>query len=171
MHTQGRLFNTVLHVSLSVFFGIAGILTIVIPWSNALQVKLTTLISLYPVLLSFCGAAMLAVGIMLFLLSRGSYRQYYHLKGGSRAVTIDEKVIRHYLDIYWQELLPGHDVVTEIEINGSQLHITADLPAFPFERQNSLLERIQTEVDQLLSETMKLGQELKLSISFHPDPV
>ncbi|MBJ7449289.1 MAG: hypothetical protein JHC93_02895 [Parachlamydiales bacterium] len=113
------------------------------------------------------GAGLCTLGmILLATLYRTGRSRYYNIRMGKRQIDVTEVVVQKIIGRYWKKRFPGQEVHTEILIKRNSIHIIAELPAFPYGEQKNILEKIETDLEQILEDTLGYHQEFVLNVSF-----
>ena len=166
----GRFFYKAINYIIGTFFSILGIFNLILPWSSFLQKSLTKFIMGNTLLLSFFGLAFLLMGIAIFAYTFFRARpRYLHVQTGPQAVSIDEKLVHQYLDIYWKEHFPTSSIPFNLHIKKRALHIYADLPALPLSEQKMFLEGVKHDFSDLFQHVLGYPYDIHLFASFQKE--
>lgn len=153
------------------FFLLLGVIGIILPWSPNVRTELIMFILENSIAISLFGFVFLVLGITLLInLSSITKRRYYYVRGGQRAIIVDEAILQHYLESYWKELFPLHDVPHHLVIKKNKIRIIADLPYTETDERKPLLDRIQDELGDILNRVLGYSQELVLAVNFQTKP-
>lgn len=149
------------------FFLLLGVIGMLLPWSPNVRTELIMFILENSIAISLFGFVFVIVGMTLLInLSSITKRRYYYVRSGHRAIIVDEAILHHYLESYWKQLFPRHDVPHHLVIKKNKIRIVADLPyAHPDERK-PILDRIQDELQDILTRVLGYSQELVLAVNF-----
>lgn len=152
---------------IALFFILLGIIGIILPWSSSMQSLAVSLILENSLLIFLFGLSFLAIGIATVVnILLNARRRYYHFKVSGQTVSVDTTLIQSYLQKYFKELFPNIDVPFQLEVKKNKLFITADLPYVAKNDQDALLERMRTELRELLSDFLGYKHQFHLSASF-----
>lgn len=156
---------------ISLFFILLGIIGIILPWSSSMQSLAVTLILENSLLIFLFGFSLLAIGIATAVnILLNAKRHYYHFKVSGQTVSVDTALIQNYLQKYFKELFPETEVPYQLQVKKNKLHITVDLPYIAKNDQDALLERMRTELRELLSDFLGYRHPFHLSASFQSLP-
>ncbi len=153
---------------LALFFVFLGCLAILVPWSSSVRDLIAHVLLEGRITLFIFGVIFVAVGCWLVgYLLKASRRRRYYIKAGSVSVSIDEKVIDKYLQVYLKERMPGVHVRSRAELRDDhRLHIGLRLPPVPSDKQRSLVEEIEGEVRDLLARVCGYHKPFHLTATF-----
>lgn len=162
-----NLFYALIGLLFALFLLGIGLFVFMIPKADDFRALALQLFGERSTLLSYVGFGLMLVGILLLIaLYAINRRRNYSLKIGKNFVTVDEGVIQKYADQYWKELFAGAEVHTEVRLWKNQIHLAAELPSTPFEKQKELLQKIEYDLGDLFSKVLDYHENLSLSISF-----
>lgn len=156
---------------LGVFFFLIGLFSIILPWSSFLQQAATDLIVNHTLILSLfgIGLALMGISIAVYAILNIS-RRYAYIKIGERSVSLDETLIKQYLQDYWTKKLPNVQVPFYLSIRKNSIQIVADLPPMAEEVQDSFLEKIQNDFSDLFDKRLGYPNEVHLVAHFQTEP-
>lgn len=104
----GRFFYLAISFILGAFFFVLGIFGIILPWFPRLKTAAVEFIVEHTLILSLFGLGFALIGLSIVIYALLSSRRHYtEIRTGAYAVTLDENVIRHYLESYWEERFPN----------------------------------------------------------------
>jgi hypothetical protein len=66
-------------------------------------------------------------------------------------------------------VFPNSEVPCSVSFKNNQLHITADLPYVPLEKQKGLIEQMQADVTDIFTRLLGYRAEYLFSLSFQED--
>ena len=159
--------NTSLTLILALFFILLGGFTFILTFSSSLQANLLDLIRNNFWILFLFGLGFVLIGITLSAYSVLTHRKsYLKTKTGSNLTLISENVIHTYLESYFEKLFPEQRIPFRFLIKKKKMQVIADLPFFPLEEQKNLLNLIESDLSEILSEKIGYTESLELILSF-----
>jgi len=151
----------------AIFFLLLGIFAVMVPWVPALKVSIIRFLQENSIVISLFGFAFLIVGTAIVInIILGTKRRYYHVKSGQNAVSVDENLIKGYLETYFHDLFPGQEIPSHLVIKQNKIHVMADLPTIPMEEQKDILEKIEKDLGEVFTTVLGYRNEFYLNISF-----
>lgn len=154
---------------IAIFFVCLGIIGAILPWSTGLRTDIIEFILANSIAISLFGFGFIIIGgTMILNMVLSSKKKYYHERIGSNLVTIDQTVIEHYLQSYWERLYPLQDIPTKLSIRKNKIKITADLPYKPRNEQEEVIAQIKQDLREIFTKILGYPHEFSLSLSFHP---
>jgi hypothetical protein len=166
MRLSSKALNAVLNLLIALFFLLLAGFAFVLPWAPYFRRLTVEPLLANPLLMTLSGIIFLFMGgiILMSILSQRS--QYYLIKRGKHSVTVDETVIKRYVKEYLGMHFPEHEVFLVVMLKDNKIHITADLPYVPYEKQRPILDEVQDDLAALLKKVLSYHEELFLSVSF-----
>lgn len=143
-----------------------GVILVFLPWIAAFRQGFIELLLTNKAILMLLGVAISSIGSLLLINTINQRHHYYHVSKGNRAITVDNTVINQYLHTYWQNLFPNKKINSDVLIKKNSLHIVAELPDCPFEKQDELLKKIEDDLTDLFNQILDYKKKLTLSIHF-----
>lgn len=166
----GRFFYLSIGFVVGSFFFIMGMFSIILPWSSFLQKITVQFILENTLVLSLFGLGFVLVGISIVIYTLlNTRRRYIFIRTGANAITLDENVVRQYLEAYWQEHFPMSHVPFQLTFKKHALQIIADLPFIPVSEQKSFLEGVKHDFGDLFGRLLGFPQDIHLIASFQAD--
>jgi len=165
------MFYSLISFFIALFFMLIGIVGVMIPWSINVKTLLTQFIFEDSLAISLFGFAFFLIGIAMiidFLIN--AQRRHYTISSLKATTTVDEQVIKGYLNTYWKQLFPNSEIPCQLIMKENKIHISVDLPYLPIQVQKPLLERIRKELIGLFSQILGYKEEFFLSASFQKQP-
>lgn len=158
---------TILSVILAAFFGIVGIIGIVIPWSPQIRTDIIQFILEDFIAISLFGFGFLIIGLVIIInLILSTKKRYYYLRSSRQFVALDEAIFQEYISGYWRKIFPNSEVAHRIELKKNKLYISADLPYIPQAQQKLLLEKIRNDLVDLFGKMLGYQGEFFLTTNF-----
>lgn len=155
---------------IALFFIMLGVIASLIPWFPAMRTDLIQFLLENSIAIFLFGMAFLVIGVVMVVnIILSTKRHYYEFTVGNNTVKVDEDLIQKYLQNYFQDQFPTQEVPCRLTIKQNRLHITADLPYVPSTKRNLLVEKIQQDLKDLLSEHLGYNDDYYLSASFQTD--
>lgn len=152
---------------IAVFLILLGLFAIFLPWFPALRNGIALFITENSFAIFFFGATLMLIGIATIAgIVYGSKRRYYSIKSGPHQITLTDSVFLDYLVSYWKNIFPKADVPCTVKIKNNQVHVTADLPYIPLEKQKGLIEQMQRDVTEIFTRYLGYRAEYCFSVSF-----
>lgn len=164
---MSKLFYSLISFVIALFFILIGIVGVMIPWSINVKTLLTKFIFEDSLAISLFGFAFFLIGLAMiadFFLSLR--RRHYTISSLKATTTVDEVVIKGYLDTYLKQLFPKNEIPCQLTMKENKIHISVDLPYLPIQEQKPLLERIRKELIGLFAQILGYRDEFFLSASF-----
>jgi len=91
---------------------------------------------------------------------------YYQVKMGPLACSVHPSIIQSYIEKYWQEAIPNHQIATSISINKNQvLEIDLHLPIMK-EDEEVFLEKTEKEIGKLLLDQLQYDKSFILTVHY-----
>ncbi|MBS0605218.1 MAG: hypothetical protein JSS60_09330 [Verrucomicrobia bacterium] len=115
---------------------------------------------------SLIGYLILGCGVLLlvgfYTMNRGTY---YRVKMGRKEMQVDPAVIRSYVDVYWKQAFPEHDLSVDVGVSSEQkLELFVELPLQDLEKQKVILEKAEIELGRILHKQIGYKKEFVLSV-------
>lgn len=167
-----QFFYSLISFIVSLFFILFGIICMMVPWDPSIRTIVLLFIlenSITIVLFGF-GFFLIGVSVITYLLQSFRKRTYY-VRTDARAICIEEGVIQSYIQSFWKNAYPSHEIPHRFTIRKNKLYLFADLPYSPPLQQKDIVERIQNELGALLRTTVGYHHDLHLSLSFQNSKV
>ncbi len=114
---------------------------------------------------SLIGYFILGCGVFLligFCVMHGGIYYRVKMKGGD--LLVDPVVIRSYVDEYWKNAFPDHDLSVEVSVSNQALEMFVELPLLSEENQEAFLEKAEVELAQILQKRLGYYKEFSLSV-------
>lgn len=160
------LYST-LSVVIGFFFILLGILAILLPWSPDIRTEIIQFFLENSVAISLFGFVFIIVGVILVLeVYLNMRRKNYYVRQGKKTIIIDEDVMKNYLQSYWKQTYPKQEVSSRLLIKKNRIKIVAELPFVPKLEQQSLVEHIQEDLQDIFSRILGYSHDLVLVASF-----
>lgn len=163
----GRFFYLTISWIVGAFFFLIGLFGIILPWSDYLQRAATELVLHHTLMLSLFGLGFTLIGLSVVtyaILNAG--KRYAFVRTGNRAVVLDEALIEQYLEKYWKETFPHHQIPFYITIRKRSIQIVADLPATPEADQDRFLSKIQEDFADIFGRMLGYPNEVHFIAHF-----
>jgi hypothetical protein len=168
----GRFFHLAISFIIGSFFFIMGAFGIILPWSPFLQKVSTQFILEHTLILSLFGIGFVLIGLSIVIYTLINTRhRYVHIRIGENTVSIDEQVIRQYLETYWLEHFPKLHIPFHLSLKKQSLQIIVDLPPLPLAEQKIFLERVKHDFSDLFGRLLGYPYDVHLIASFESDKV
>lgn len=149
------------------FFFFFGLFSAILPWSFSLQNALNHFIAIHYLSLCLYGIALCSIGILIILHTYQKNKHHYvSMCIGKWNVTLDENVVRQYLETYWKKYMPNESIPFSLSFQKRSLHITAEFPPLSLEEQRELLEQIQSDFSDLFGRILGYPHEVHLKARF-----
>jgi hypothetical protein len=166
-----NFFYSIITFIFAILFILVGIVGVMIPWSADIRTGLVQFILEDSLAISLFGFAGIVIGLAMAIhVLLNARRQCYHLRSGNKSVTIDETVVKQYVDLYWKQLFPNNDIPNRLAIKNNIIYIHADFPYLPIEQQRPLLERVRQDLKSRFKKSMGYTEDFHLYASFQPEP-
>ncbi len=166
----GRFLYLALSLIIGSFFSIIGAFSMILPWSPFLQKATTQFILENTLILSLFGLSFVLIGISIVVYTILNTRhRYLNIRTGKNAVTLDENVIRQYLEKYWQEHFPQAQVPFDLALKRHSIQIVAYLPYLPLDEQKTFLEKVKEDFSDLFGRVLGYPQDVHLIASFQTE--
>ena len=163
----GRFFYCAVSFIMGSFFFVVGIFILALPWSSSLRTIATKFITENTTVFSLFGLGFalmgLSIGIYAFLRTRHRYVQIL-IKHNS--FTLDETMIRQYLEAYWHKQFPQSQTFFDLTLKKQAIQIAADLPFIPIAEQHEILEQIKDDFSDLFGRVLGYPYDVHLIASF-----
>lgn len=168
---MGHFFYSLITFIIALFFTMVGVVAVMIPWSTPVRDSLVQFILEDALAISLFGFAFIVIGLAIasYILI-GTKRRYYHIKSKGGATVVDEAVIQQYLDTYWKQLFPKHEIPCRLTLKNNKIHVSVDFPYLPAADQRPLLERVKNDLNKTFTKILGYQEEFYLSASFEPAP-
>jgi len=156
---------------IALFFILIGIVGILIPWSINVRALLAQFIFEDSLAISLFGFAFFFIGLAIAIdIVLNSRRKQYTISSLKAPATVDEEVIKEYLNTYWKQLLPNTETPCHLALKKNKIHISVELPFLPIQEQKPLLERIRKDLIGLFAQILGYRDEFFLTASFKSSP-
>lgn len=166
----GRFLYLAISFLLGLFFLIVGGIGIALPWSDILQIELVQFIYEDKLILPLFGFGLALIGVSLIMYTWWTTKRHYVLiRSGDHAITLNENVIRHYLNSYWEEQFPKHHIPSDLKIKKNAIQIQADFPFLPYSEQKDFLKKIQEDFNDIFGRVLGYPYEIQLIASFQTE--
>lgn len=151
----------------AIFFLLLGIVGIIIPWSSAVRAHFVQFILEDSLFIFLFGLGFVIIGAAIAInVILNAKKKYYEIHTGNNAAIVDESLFQDYLNTYWRQLFPKHEVPNQITLKKNKIHVAADLPYIPISEQKALLERIEKDLNDIFSRIFGYRNEFVITISF-----
>lgn len=152
-------------LALLLFF--LGLIVFIIPWAEPIRNFLIDLIGqdFYPWNLFGIPLMLFGGGLIAYLRSLKG-KKFYTFYLGDLSLEISENVVKNTLESYWKSLFPTQNIPFKMHLGKKQIDIKAELPQMVVENQKILLQKIDRDLKNLLSDRLGLIQKISLEISF-----
>lgn len=158
---------TLVSFVVALFFILLGVIGIILPWSTGIRSDVIQFILENTLALSLFGFGFTIIGLIIAINVFLSFKKkYYYVKTGKQGVAVDELLVHHYLQSYWEQVFPNHEVPTRLIFKKNRIKITADLPYMPRDQQKVCVERVQTDLNDILKRILGYHDALTFSLSF-----
>lgn len=159
--------SLVIHWIVGIFFFLIGTFALFLPWSSFLQRFTLEWIHENTLILSLFGLSFILIGLSIGLYTALQTGQHVlSIRIGNKAISVDEEVIRHYLDDYWHSYFPNAPISYTLQIKKKEIQILADFPSLPLSEQKSFLEKINADLTDLFERIIGYPQTVHLLIHF-----
>lgn len=154
-------------VLIGAFFCFIGGYIFILPWSSSLQEKAIQFALEKTLIPMLYGSGLVLTGILLIIFTLWQLRRrFVQVRIGTLAITLDENVIRNYLDSYWKQYFPTENVFYTLSFKKKALEITAELPHVSYLEQKHILEQIKDDFGDLFSRILGYPYDVHLFASF-----
>jgi hypothetical protein len=151
------------------FFFILGILGIVLPWAPKLRQSTAQFFLDNTLILSLFGLGLLLIGLSIIIYALlNTRKRYLFIRTGKQSVAINKMILQQYLEAYWQQNFPSHQVCFEVNIKKEAIQIIAELPFIPTSEQKDFLEQVKQDLGTLFGQTLGYEKDVHLFASFAP---
>ena len=162
------LYSTV-SVVIGLFFILLGLLGILLPWSPHIRTDFIQFILENSIAISLFGFGFIVIGaIVVIEVYSNMRRKIYYVRRGKKSIIIDEEIMKNYLQSYWKQSYPKQDIPSRLLIKKNRIKIVAELPFVPKLEQESLVEHIQDDLQDIFSRLLGYSHDLVLAASFQP---
>lgn len=166
-----NLLYSCISFAVSIFFILLGIIGLLLPWSDYLRADLVDFILGNSMAISLFGFGFLIIGLAsLIYMIQGLKSRYYYVKVGKKSVIVHEEIIAEYLKTYWRQVFPGQEVSSRIVLKKKNLKLYADLPYVPKEEHQTLMNKIQEELQDIFVNILGYHNPFILALSFKSKP-
>jgi hypothetical protein len=166
-----NLFYSLISLIIAIFFIVVGIICVIIPWSPDVQTGIIQFILNESIALSLFGLTVIVIGLAIVAnIWVNSRKRHYYIRSKDNTVAADEVLVQQYLNIYWKQLFPEHDIPSRLTLKKNKIHVAVDLPYIPLPEQRNLLERIKQELSSVFTKALGYQDEFFLSATFQRQP-
>lgn len=152
---------------IALFFLIFGSIALLLPQFTAVQDAVIHFITHYNWPWHLFGLALCFIAMALFgHIWHINQRRSLTLRKGVYETTIHEGVVDDYLKSYFSKTFPKQEIPYRFLIKKKKIQISADLPYYPKEEQKDLLEKVHSDLSDLMHNFLGYNQMLDLSLSF-----
>lgn len=164
----GSIFFTVVHLFLSLFMVLLGVLIIIIAFSSQWRMALIQFFQEDSIEMVLVGSVIAFIGLFLMVALCFLYKRHMLTitMGEKVKISVDEKAIQKYIAEYWKQLFPSRDVRSTLRIHQNQIYIDVDLPTIKDADYKKLLTEIELGLTHLLEKYFDYREEFHLTISF-----
>lgn len=149
------------------FFILLGILCLILPWSPMIRTDLIEFILANSIAISLYGFGFIVVGLTTVVnLYLSTKRRYTYVRGGTRSIAIHEEIIQQYIASYWKQAFPQHEVPMRLILKRNSVKVIADLPYTPVAERKLFIERIEQDLQDILTRILGYSHEFILALSF-----
>ncbi len=167
-----QIFYRIINFIVAIQFILLGLICLILPRNG--DVRDTTIEILHdsPLFMTILGGGLLVIGLVMltFIMLYGKKRTY-QVRKGRCSITVDEKVFNGYVKEYLDKLFPVGAASHYLIQRKKSLMLYLDIPYIPRPEQESITDKIFDEIALILSEKIGFGDELDLTISFHPPSI
>ena len=165
--SANQLLQSLISSVTAFFFLLLGLMSVLIAMIPGMRLAITQFIMADTFFLPFFGLTLTSMGGgLLIRVFHQLQRQTYQIKGGSYLTEVDAEVIQSYINEYWKELLPNHEISSHISIKENRVIIEADFPFMDSLEQKQILESVQKDLDENLNRFLGYRDEYLLTINF-----
>lgn len=152
---MGHFFYFLISFIIALFFITIGIIGMMIPWSIDVRTVLTRFIFEDSLAISLFAFSFLVIGSAIVLnVLLGLRHRYYKIDSKNVLVSVDESIVLEYLNTYWKQLFPKHEIPCHLTIKENKFHISVDFPYLPIKEQKPLLERVEKDLSSILAKVL-----------------
>jgi len=167
-----RLLYLAISCVIGIFFLIVGVFGIILPWSHVLQTLTIQFIQEKTLILSLFGLGLALIGLSMIAYALLHTRhRYVDIRTGGYAVTLDENVVRSYLEKYWEERFPESHIPFDITFKKRAIQIVVTLPPLPLQEQKPFLEQVKQDFNELFGRTLGYPYDVHLMARFEEPPL
>lgn len=166
---MNRFFHTLMFFVISGILLLLGGLCLLLPWQEATAKQMLHVFLNHRFVLSLFGFSFVLLSLVVLTDAvRASKRQYYTFTLGKLEAKIDAAAIKQAIEIYLSKIFFEQEAYCEIEIKSNALFVTLDLPHVPTSEREAILEKIQTELSDLLEHQFGYTSASHFFASFQP---
>lgn len=160
----GRVFYWMFSVIIGAFFLLIGAVGLALPWSEIMRTEMITFLLEDSIIIPSFGLGCLIIGLSILIYTFFSTRQrYIDIRTGELAVTLNENVIRHYVDAYWKDVFPCYTISSSIKIKKRGIYINAHLPALSQKEQVAFTDQVQNDLGDIFGRLLGYPHEVFLT--------
>lgn len=165
-----HLFYSLITVVIAFFFLLVGLVSFSLSFSTEIRTDFVQFILEDATVLPIFGITLLAIGIGILLNSFFSLRRRtYRISSGNYVTSLDENLFKQYLEAYWKQKFPRVDIPCKVNLKRNKIIVAADLPFVPIAEQTSVLEQIESDLSQILSQYLGYHRKYVINITFKPE--
>lgn len=158
---------SLISIIITLFFILMGAIAIIIPWSEAVRIRLVQFITEDALAISLFGFALLVIGLSsLANIIVNVKKKTYRIKSDSGLIDIEESVIQDYVNAYCKKLFPDHDIPCRLVVKDNKIHLSIDFPNVPENDQKDLLNRIKTDLKGTFARILGYRDQFYLTATF-----
>lgn len=151
------------------FFFFLGLFAVIFPWAPKIKQATVFFLLEDTLILSLFGLAFALVGCSIVIYALlNSRKKYLCLRIGPKALTINETVIKQYLESYWIENFPNASIFYDLILKPYYIEVIAELPAVPLREQKIFMEKIKADLKDLFGRVIGYSHEIRFFAHFQP---
>lgn len=163
----GRFLNWMMGLIIGAFLLLVAAFCFALSLSELVKAKVVQwilndrfFIPLFGLGLAFIGLSILIYHILIVR------RQVIYIRAGKNSVMVDKNIVYQYLDKYWKEQFPNHQIPFMVIIKRNAIHITANVPSLSSIDENIFKERVEKELSDIFSHLLGYPHEIFFTASF-----
>lgn len=163
-----RFFQHTSNLVLSLFLLGLGAFGTTLAWSARIRSEvISAILEQKWMIFSVSVVFILAGLILLAYVFKNSKRRYIYIETGKNSCFLDETFIQQYLDTYWENLFPTHDISYDLNIKKNKIQIYARFPSLPPEEQKRFLDKQKRELSHIFGRLLGYPHQVILAASFN----
>jgi uncharacterized protein YceK len=157
----------IFNIATGLFLALLGILALLLIWIPGIREGVNQFVIENSIAIFFIALTLITIGCASIAgIVYGTRKHYYSIKGGIHPKTVNDTVFHDYLTSYWKKIFPKYDVPCSVTIKNNKVHITADLPYIPREKQKSLVEQMEQDITDIFTRYLGYPAEYRFNVSF-----
>jgi len=158
---------SLIHFFLVIGLILSGVFFLILHFVPTARVQATEVFSSQTPFFLILGGGLLLFAVALFIsFSRMHHKHYYRVSMNGHEMEVDDAVLKGIIEQYWKRIFPDQHVATDLILHPKKqkIEIVVEIPGLPFEDHEALLQRVEKELGEILTQQLGYKKEFFVSI-------